>query len=513
MGKVFRLKKVLPSLLFGAGLVLPMFLSVVVSANVHAAVPEGLVANDDDDFANVGELDTSEEIVDYGWKLNLSNLYSGRIERGDIRIRDLKLANATLEEYYYGDQNAIILVNDENEKIYYKSTQGNRTSLVYSGLRPGPSHYARLTFKNSVEIIQTGELLDFQIIATGGYNEPFIVLEDYPETNYTALLFGAKSPDGESSLEIAETSNLEFRVYSYENTAVSGAPLDSYVAIYDLDMPFCPAPGYIIWDQAFAEVVMPYQGFVDRRIFSVSGASINISGSRDLAMIWPSRMNISSCDNLSDDAVTRSLQAGFIMEANFGAGFAFDSVGTLGAQKIIDFNLVFPIVNVLAGKGGSVSATQQVVERNFGDPYVLQVTPDNGYNIKNIAIESLDTGATIKDFTLEDFLADSATVPGSVVTLDNGIQFKYKGDGVVNVILPAQYMLGANDVTQPNYDDFIIAVTFEDENGNADDPAVPNTSDAGKVENPNTDDSIYLPVLMLGAAATVLVAYRKRRQI
>ena len=116
-----------------------------------------------------------------------------------------------------------------------------------------------------------------------------------------------------------------------------------------------------------------------------------------------------------------------------------------------------------------------------------------------------------QNFTLEDFLADSATVPGSVVTLDNGIQFKYKGDGVVNVILPAQYLLGTNDVTQPDYDDFEIVVTFEDENGNSDDPVVPNTG-GDDIENPNTADVIYLPVITLGAAIAVL-AYRKRRQI
>ena len=54
---------------------------------------------------------------------------------------------------------------------------------------------------------------------------------------------------------------------------------------------------------------------------------------------------------------------------------------------------------------------------------------------------------------------------------------------------------------------------FEDENGNSAAPAVPSTSsDAGTVENPNTADAIYLPIIILGATVAVLV-YRERRQI
>ena len=343
----------------------------------------------------------------------------------------------------------------------------------------------------------------------------YTIVEDLPESRYTALAIGAGLLEGAPDYSQSMSYLFSFRVHKHGSRDIYGSPMISPVAIYDLDMPYCNPSGTVVWNSPFAEIAQPVYGFGDypsNRIFIVNNSSISVYDTSTPSMPGPLTRDI-TCSNLGKDVITHTLQTGFIMEGNFGSqpGLGINSFGTLGAQKVIDFNLVFPIVSVLAGEGGNVSATQQVVERNFGDPYVLQVTPDNGYNIKNIAIESLDTSSVINNFTLEDFLADSATVPGSVVTLDNGIQFKYKGDGVVNVILPAQYLLGTNDVTQPDYDDFEIVVTFEDENGNSDDPVVPNTG-GDDIENPNTADVIYLPVITLGAAIAVL-AYRKRRQI
>lgn len=501
---------------------------LINSINAFAALPEGLVANDDDDFAEVGELDTTEETtISEGWKLNSSNLYSGRMERGDIRIHDLNLSTAIVKEYALSgtsnylpqteSSNVGTLVTNENERVFRLATRDNRTALIHdrasaSGVTDSDDHYVRLIFENAAEIIQTGEILDFHLVV-GDYltMDPYIIVEDSPETNYTALLIGSGQLDGESTHSQPAYNSFAFQVHRHGASTTYGAQLNSFVAIYDLDMPFCPAPGYVYWDRPHAEVAQPYWGITDdKRFFIIKNAKITATQN----MVGPGEMDITSCTTLHSDTIVHNLQSGFVLEANFGSypGFLVNSYGTFGAQKVIDFNLTFPIVEMLAGEGGSLSATDPVVERNFGDPYVLQVTPDEGYNIKNIIVGSLDSGRTIKNFTLEDFLADSATVPGSVVTLDNGIQFKYKGDGVVNVILPPQYMLGQNDVAQPNYDDYTITVAFEDENGNSKDPAVPNTSDAGKVENPNTADAVYLPVIILSLAIVVL-AYRKRRQI
>lgn len=493
---------------------------LINSINAFAALPEGLVTNDDDDFAVVGELVTDGEVKYSRLTVNSANLYSGRMERGDIRIRNLKLSSAIVNEYHPSESASYgTLITNENEKLFHKVTSGNKTSLVYTAPTVNCSdvddcHGLEIIFSNAAEVIRTGELLDFHVgLGSISDDASYTILEDLPETNYTALAIGYGLSDGTPDYSKNMAHLHTFYVSRHGARENYNAPMISFAAVYDLDVPFCNASGNVIWSYPYAEIAQPVYGYSDyssMRIFVINNPSIGIySGTPE--MPGPIARDV-SCNNPERDVIVHSLKTGYVIEGNYGAGpgVGINSFGTLGSQKVIDFNLTFPIVEMLAGEGGSLSATDPVVERNFGDPYVLQVTPDEGYNIKNILVGSLDSGTTIKNFTMEDFLADSATVPGSVVTLDNGIQFKYKGDGVVNVILPPQYMLGQNDVAQPNYDDFSITVAFEDEKGNSTDPAVPSTGD--NPENPNTADAIYSSVMLFGGAIAA-IAYRKRRQI
>ncbi len=463
------------------------------------------------------------------YEIRSDNLFSGVFEPNDIAFQNMNLKNAVLAEYDSSKNlvtnaadkmfsNTEISTTDKAMITYNKEINGGSNI----GLRD-LDHYFTLTFRNAVVFRRNGNTLDLRITikdiryqtaansTNGRLTKGFGIVanvfsnSDIANSSYNALQLGALRIKDGGNLKLGAIFNVTMEMVDSNGNVVNDNAeyLFKFIGIDSRDTTIDDCAGsWQAFDASgspkakYAESITLLGGF-EKHIWSQQKDGLTpqlqfVKDGSGLRVLSNGKKSdgTSYCDNADETSSSigeNSMLTGFLARGNLGAqdGVRFKVRTSLGNAQTILNKVNYPDIEIKfdqnQGKVRSNFWNNTVgggskYQYNLGEGEALTITPfnneDTGYHfIKAIKISNRSSGE-FRTYTLGDFKSSSQIIVshGELNNSPNSnaqITLKYKGNGVVDIIFPAQYAFTGTNSTyvragQPVYSNYTVEVTFDE---------------------------------------------------
>ena len=465
------------------------------------------------------------------YEVRSENMFSGVFETNDIAFQNLNVEHATLVEYDENDNEVtnaadkmfgLATSSTDKQMISYKKAINGGNGVGINGL----SHYFTLRFKNAVVFRRTAQTYDLLLSVKEIYYQTAANSSGKSLSNGFGLVINSFGGDGLSDAKYSALQLGALRVKGATNTLDIGAKFNTTLKMLDSN-------GNVVNDDA--EFLFKFIGLDSRDITESDCASswnaanakyaesITILGGFE-KHIWAQNKVTQQLQFVSDGSGLRvmsngkrsdgtsycsntngnpssigenSMLTGFLARGNLGAnnGVRFRVRTSLGNAQTMFNTIYFPDIKVDYDRSqgavrsnfwGSTVGGESHYRYSLGEQEAFTITPENNdekghHYIKSIKISNRANGVNgnggeFKVYTLGDFKEKSEievehgvmnNSPNSV----SKITLRYKGNGVVDVIFPAQYAFTGETsylrAGQPIFSDYTIKVEFAELPSNA----------------------------------------------